>query len=71
MGTAIVSFPNHPVASNQEAMVGIGERHIKGIRLGFQIDCLPRASAGCWNASGYASTQANAEHKDKDKIDGG
>ena len=52
-------------------MIGIGERHIKGIRLGFQIDCLPRASAGCWNASGYASTQANAEYKDKDKIDGG
>ena len=63
MGTAIIGFSNHPVATHQEAMAGVGERHIQGIRLGFQVDRFPRAGTCRWDARRNASTQAYAEHE--------
>ena len=71
MGSTIVGFPNHSVAAHQKAMAGIGERHIQRIRLGFQIDRLPRAGACDRNTSGNTAAKADAEHECEDKIDGG
>ena len=70
-GAAVVGFQNHSIAAHQEAVIGVGKRHIQGVRLGVEVNGLPGAGGCRWQAGGHASAQAEAQAGHQQQLDDG